>query len=68
MPMIIQDISGGLTKEQQYGVGLMDLECAARRVTTVPIGSESTCRPAGSNSPPTPPTEFEEQSDSRETS
>ena len=40
------DINGGMTREQQYGVGLMDLECASRPLTTIAKGKELTCRRA----------------------
>ena len=38
------DAKAGLTKEQRYGVGLMDLECASRPLTILAKGSEGSCR------------------------
>ena len=52
-----QDISGGLTKEQQYGVGLMDLAAASRPILTIPnvgvteITDEATTKALFTDSP-----------------
>ena len=35
---------GGLTKEQRYGVGMLDLECASRPLTRLASGNENACR------------------------